>query len=334
MTISRHGPAADAEPLSPRRAVPTRHHRVSVIIPTVLRPSLARAVAGARRQQGSAEIEVVVVVDRAEADCTQAELAPLDGADRVVFTGGGARGGRARNLGVQQATGDVVAFLDDDDEWLPAKTRLQLEQWTALGGCGWVIGARAVERLELSWTLSARVPENLIGQGSRIEDYLFLRRRAAVGRASFFTSCVLTDRATAAAVPWSETLPRHQDWDWLLRAQQAGARFGQHPDVAMVYRIGSPGSVSAGADWRTSLAWAERWRRHWSPQTYVDFVAGQPLRYAVQGRSAAGIVQCLSRIAHATRVPSAGPMVMAVGSVVPRPVVEQFLVTGRLGRRS
>lgn len=312
----------------------SRAHRVSVVIPTVLRPSLARAVAGARHQQGPAEIEIVVVVDRAEKDCSDAELAPLDRADRVVFTGGGARGGRARNLGVHQATGDVVAFLDDDDEWLPTKTLHQLEQWTALGGSGWVIGARAVERLELSWKLSPRVPESLIVQGNRIEDYLFLRRRAAVGRASFFTSCVVTDRALAAAVPWAECLPRHQDWDWLLRAQGAGARFCQHPDIAMVYRIGSPGSVSAGADWRTSLAWAERWRRRWSPQTYVDFVTGQPLRYAVQARSVPGILQCLGRIAQAARVPSAGPVVMAVGSVVPRPVIEQFLVTGRPRLRS
>lgn len=308
-------------------------HRVSVVIPTVLRPELGRAIASARDQQ-DVEMEIVVAVDRAEDQCSTAELDLLDGADRVVFTGGGARGGRARNLGVRLATGDFVAFLDDDDEWLPTKTHRQLQQWAALDGPGWVLGARVVERQENSRHVSSRVPEALVTAGCRIEDYLFLRRRASVGRASFFTSCLLTERSLATAVPWAENLPRHQDWDWLMRAQAVGARFTQHPDIAAIYQIGSAGSVSAGADWRTSLAWGERWRHTWRPQTFTDFVTGQPLRYAVQSRSAAGVLRCLSRIARTARFPSPGPIGMAVGSVVPRHVIEQILVHGRPRVRS
>jgi glycosyltransferase involved in cell wall biosynthesis len=33
-----------------------------------------------------------------------------------------------RNRGIQAATGDVIAFLDQDDEWLPDKIEKQLEQ--------------------------------------------------------------------------------------------------------------------------------------------------------------------------------------------------------------
>ncbi|MCD5315349.1 glycosyltransferase family 2 protein [Kineosporia babensis] len=34
----------------------------------------------------------------------------------------------ARNTGITQATGEFVAFCDDDDEWLPGKLRAQFEQ--------------------------------------------------------------------------------------------------------------------------------------------------------------------------------------------------------------
>src|SRR4051794_5813716 len=36
----------------------------------------------------------------------------------------------ARNAGVESSTGDLVAFLDADDEWVPNKLELQVEALT------------------------------------------------------------------------------------------------------------------------------------------------------------------------------------------------------------
>jgi hypothetical protein len=90
--------------------------RVSVVIPTYNAAAfLAEAVASARAQT-YAPLEILVV-DDASADGT-ADLAESLGA-RAVRQKENRGPSAARNRGVTLAAGDVVAFLDADDAWLP-----------------------------------------------------------------------------------------------------------------------------------------------------------------------------------------------------------------------
>src|SRR5262245_2294166 len=99
------------------------HLPVSVVIQTYNRAHLvARAVENAL--QATQAGDEVIVVDDGSTDNTAAVLAPYR--DRIVYhhtTNGGA--GRARNIGVHLARHPLVAFLDSDDEWMPAKMYLQ-----------------------------------------------------------------------------------------------------------------------------------------------------------------------------------------------------------------
>jgi glycosyltransferase involved in cell wall biosynthesis len=71
----------------------------------------------------------LIVVDDASTDDTQeilAQYARTDPRVRGVRNAVAAGGGGARNIGIHSGSGKWVAFIDDDDEWLPEKLDRQL----------------------------------------------------------------------------------------------------------------------------------------------------------------------------------------------------------------
>ncbi|MGL6344233.1 MAG: glycosyltransferase family 2 protein, partial [Waterburya sp.] len=100
---------------------------VSVVIPTRNRPLLVKRAVASAMAQTLLEIEVIVVIDGFD-DKTQAELAKInDPRLRIVQLPESQGGAGARNAGVAETKGEWIAFLDDDDEWLPQKLERQLE---------------------------------------------------------------------------------------------------------------------------------------------------------------------------------------------------------------
>lgn len=283
---------------------------ISTVIPTTGRATLRDAIASARAQDG-AEIEVVVVIDKPEDEGLRA-LA--DDADVVLFSGGKG-GGAARNMGVAASRGEWIAFLDDDDLWLPAKLRTQLAAAERTGAD--IVSSRS------TMMFADRVPQTGEGvpatvySGGPVAHYLFRNRRPGAGRAMLPTPTLLVRRDVALAVEWDETLRRHQDWDWVLRAVDGkGASLVQVPEVLAVVAMGSDGSISRSANWEASLGWAKR-ALNGDPFTYVEFVTGQAMRYALTARSARGTMSCIREVITARRVPTLPTLAVGLAGALP-----------------
>jgi len=302
---------------------------VSVVIPTVLRPRLARAVAHARGQEVPGRVEVVVAVDTVPGDDELRAVSEL--ADTVVLTGGRRGAGTARNLGVEASTAPYVAFLDDDDEWHPGHLAAAIAALDDPADPADVVGARVTQVLS-GGVASGPVPRDLLPPGDDVLEYLFRGRRPDIARPSIYTSTLVARRETAVATPWRAGLRRHQDWEWLRAVQASGGTVRQSPHPGARIHMGSAGSISGTADWESSLAWGRTWRGSRSPRVYADFVAGQPLRYATQSRSLPGVLACLREVASARALPSPQTLVLGLGGLVPRDRALRVLARLRPGR--
>lgn len=107
--------------------------RVSVVIPTYNRAALApRAIESVLRQTFR-DLEVIVVDDASPDDTRTAVERFAD--PRVRYVGLAKNKGQwhAENVGIARARGEWVAFLDDDDEWLPEKLEKQIARADAAG---------------------------------------------------------------------------------------------------------------------------------------------------------------------------------------------------------
>jgi glycosyltransferase involved in cell wall biosynthesis len=100
--------------------------QVSVVIPTYNRATvLGRAVTSVLNQTFS-DLECVVVDDGS----TDQTVALVEGFQdprlRLIRLPVNRGVGHARNVGIQAASGELIAFLDSDDEWLPGKLERQV----------------------------------------------------------------------------------------------------------------------------------------------------------------------------------------------------------------
>lgn len=189
---------------------------VTAVIATRNRPELLRrAIDAVLDQDYPAAVECVVVFDQAPVDEAVCAGRTSTTQRRVVAIANSRTPGLAgaRNAGIDAAEGEVIAFCDDDDEWLPGKLRLQVEQLRATGsdvavsGIEVHYGERVVHRVPTAADLTVAT---------------LARRRVMEAHPS--TVIVRADALRKRIGVVDEDIPGSygEDYDWILRAAQAG----------------------------------------------------------------------------------------------------------------
>ena len=203
-------------------------------------------------------------------------------------------GSEARNIGVRAATGSWIAFLDDDDEWLPRKIALQMEAAKANASAFPVISTRLIVRTPGGDSIR---PLRMTDSGLPVSEQLFCRTRLGDGPYTMQTSTLLTRRETLLAIPFRSGLQRHQDWDWLLRAaRNPNVTFHLLPGPLTIVRANDcRQSVGRVLDWHFSLRWAQEMRGYFTPKAYSFFIATECMTRAVKVKAGSAACSLLIR---------------------------------------
>ncbi len=182
--------------------------RVSVVIPTRNRERLLPLAVGSALDQSLRDLEVIVVDDASDDRTADVVAGFSDGRVRYHRQPSRRGGSAARNAGIEAARGAFVAFLDDDDEWLPDKLERQLALFGANPGVGIVYSSYVVVDRESGDVLFRKAAEC---RGDLSRDLLV---RNVLGNTS---SVVVRRSCLEGAGRFDEELPSFEDWDLWLR---------------------------------------------------------------------------------------------------------------------
>jgi glycosyltransferase involved in cell wall biosynthesis len=252
---------------------------VGVVLPTHDRPAQLRAALGAvLGQDYPGTIQAVVVHDRSEPDQSLADGERV----RVLANARSAGLAGARNTGILALTSDLVAFCDDDDEWLPGKLRRQVAALRAVPGAEFASCGIVVE-------YNGRSNPRLVGC-DRVTHADLLRSRMVMVHSSTY----LADRAALVDGIGlvDEQIPggQSEDWDLALRASR------RQPIV----QVDAP---LVRVSWGESSYFARQWESkvaglRWMLDRHPDIGGCRPGAARVYGQIAFGYA-CLGQRAKA-----------------------------------
>lgn len=260
---------------------------VSVIVPTFKRADRLPAALESLLAQDHRRIEVVVANDNVPGSewdrATRGLIARYEAADpriRSVHTSGGTGGGAARNLACAEARGEYLAFLDDDDEFLPDKVSTQL--------------AFMLERgLDMSWQDVSWYDES-----GRLVEHRRLDHCRDFSREGLLRAHLLTPISPTSIYMLKKSLFERtegfgevatgQDWWLMLRCIEAGARIGYMPKVHVRQHLHSGGRLSVG---RNKIAGEEA--RHAKVREYYPLLSKREIAYVEFRHNAALAFACM-----------------------------------------
>ena len=185
-----------------------------------------------------------------------------------------------------------MAFLDSDDVWHKQKLSVQLNQLLQaknpsnafLYGALHKVYANNTDKLIL-------LPERGKLPTESVSDYLF------AGKGLMQTSTFFLSAALAKKIAFNPQLKRHQDYDFVLRAEHIGVDFyfTKEPLCSWICLAGEENISNKGCKLAFSIDWFMQYQRYMTPTGRDAYLSKQMFYIAVKSKQLIGYYRFLSR---------------------------------------
>ncbi|MGB5634214.1 MAG: glycosyltransferase family A protein [Waterburya sp.] len=258
--------------------------QVTVVIPTFKRCDYLSQAINSVCQQTYSNFDCLVVNDYPPDGLIIEKMIASFNDDRLCLinrdrTGGG---NAARNTGIMEAQGDIIAFLDDDDCWLPHKLQRHIEQHLANPQAGLVFSG-IIKRWENDViqpkVAKGMLPENGVISAMRQGKFCPVTTSGVTVRRECFTSCGLFDVNLASFQDWDMWYRIALDYDFdcidealIIFRQHLGDRTSKTKERRL------QGLKQLIAKWQFDLDDAQQFEAIFLKDTYVSSVYNSILR--------------------------------------------------------
>lgn len=206
---------------------------VSVIIPVYNRSHVIERAVQSVLNQTCQDFEVIII-DDASSDNTWKKLDKLnDKRIRKIRNRKNRGPAGSRNIGIREARGKYIAFLDSDDEWLPQKIEKQVQVLEATSSEVGVVysGTWRIMGDEKYYIPSSKIAQK---EGNVYSSYLS-------GKYLVYTSAAVIKKACFKKVGFlDESFPAVAEWDlWIRISKHYNFKYIPEPLVTSYFTPGS-----------------------------------------------------------------------------------------------
>lgn len=210
---------------------------VSVVIPTYGRPKMLLTAVKSVLDQTYSNIELLIADDHSPVSAkeTLSSVLPTDlQSVRIIRHDENKGANVARNTGIRNASGEFIAFLDDDDKWEPTKLQRQVITFQKTDDDVGVVytGQRLIN--DEGTTTSLLIP--------RIKGDVTKQLLYGADMVPFSSVMVRSDVIQQAGLP-DERFPCWQDREWYVRLSQY-CDFEPIPEPLAIRHIGDHDQIS------------------------------------------------------------------------------------------
>ncbi|MCP4179640.1 MAG: glycosyltransferase family 2 protein [bacterium] len=171
-------------------------------------------------------------------------------------------GAVARNTGIKNAKGEYITFLDSDDEWIKdhlanSIKKINSEKYD-------LVYSRCL--VKTSNFPDLIIPKNKFYDNENIGEYLF-RNDGFIQ-----TSSIFAKSKPVREIQFNPNLIRHQDYDFLLRLEDAGGKITMSNHIGVIVHWENSDADEKGGTWQYSLNWVLEYKQYLTEQAFSCFI--------------------------------------------------------------